>query len=83
MKIGKKTRATTTAWFERGDNSPNQALNIGASATIGTALTATAKGVRVSLAVRNAVTNKAAAMPKNTPASKPLTTMNPVTLVPV
>ena len=83
MKTGKKTSATTTAWFERGDNSPNQALKIGAKATMGTAFTATARGVSVWLAVLNAVTNRAAATPSNTPATRPVTTMNPVTLVAV
>ena len=83
MKIGKNTSTTTTAWLERGDRSPNQALKIGASAMIGTALTATARGVSVSLAARKAVTSRANVAPTTTPASRPVTMMKPVTPVAV
>ena len=56
---------------------------MGAKAMIGTALTATAKGVSVSLADLKAVTASAAATPTTTPAASPVTTMKPVTRVAV
>ena len=75
MKIGKNTRITTMAWFERGETRPNQALKIGARAMIGTALSATANGVMISFAVRNRVTRRAATTPKTTPNRSPVTMM--------
>ncbi len=78
MKTGKNTTATTTAWLLSVPVMPNQALKIGARATIGVALTATANGVRPSLTVRKRVERTARSTPAMMPTTSPLTAMRPV-----
>ena len=78
MNTGKNTTATTTAWLLSDPVIPNQALKMGARATIGVALTATASGVNPSWATRNRVVNTASSTPSRIPASRPLTAIRPV-----
>ena len=78
MNTGKKTTATTTAWLLSVPVIPNQALKMGARATMGVALTATASGVRPSSRVRNRVVTRARSTPATIPTTRPLTAMRPV-----
>ena len=78
MKTGKKTTAITTAWLLSVPVIPNQALKMGARATMGVALTTTASGVSPSSRVRKRVVTKASATPAMMPISRPLTAIHPV-----